>query len=78
MKKVGKSTNRAEFEISTKTKIFEKKPNRGGTPAKERIARLSNFVKMFEAPKFEREKRVLISAVTACISVKKSKKEVTL
>ena len=77
-KKVGKRIKRAELEISTKTNIFEKKPNKGGTPAKDRIAKLNNFVRILEAPKFESEKRVLTSAVTACISVKKSKKEVTL
>lgn len=77
-KKVGKRIKRAELEMSTKTKILEKNPNKGGTPANDRIAKLKSFVKMLEAPKFESEKRVLMSAVTACISVKKSKKEVIL
>lgn len=69
---------RWEAEISTNTKIFEKNPSKGGTPASERMERLKTFVRISEGPKFDKEKRVLKSMVRACIRVEKSKKEVIL
>ncbi len=78
MKKVGNRMKRLEADISTKTKIFEKKPNKGGTPARDNIDKLNNFVRIFEEPKFDSEKSVLKFVVRACISVEKRRKEVTL
>lgn len=77
-KKVGKRIKRLEEEIKTKTKIFEKNPNKGGTPARDRIERLRSFVRIFEEPKFDNENKVLKFIVRACINVEKSKNEVTL
>jgi len=69
---------RLEADMSTKTKIFEKKPSKGGTPANDKIERLRSLVRMFAEPKFDRENRVLKFVVRACIKVEKSRNEVTL
>ena len=61
-KRIKKGTNkmvRCEFEIKTKTKILEKNPTNGGTPASDNRVKESTFVKIFVEPKFEKEKRVL-------------------
>ena len=52
-------TVKCEFEINTKTKIFEKNPTSGGTPANESRARDITFVKMFVEPRLEKENNVL-------------------
>lgn len=78
IKNVGNRTNKDEAEIRTKTKIFEKNPNKGGTPAKESIARLRSLVNTLFDPKFEKEKSVLIFVVIACIRVEKRRNEVML
>ena len=49
---------RCEFEIKTKTKILEKNPTNGGTPASDNKVKESTLVKMFVEPKFEKENRV--------------------
>ncbi len=69
---------RLEAEIRTKTKILEKNPSKGGTPASDRIERLRSFVKMFAEPKFESENSVLKFIVKACIKVENSRNDVTL
>ena len=43
------------FEMRRNTKTFEKKPNRGGTPANERISRLRIFVYTFDTLRCEKE-----------------------
>ena len=78
MKNEGNRIPRLEPEISTKTKIFEKKPNRGGTPASERITRASTLVKTFVDPKFENENNVLMFVPVDCNTVVNSRKEVIL
>ena len=77
-KNEGNRIPRLEPEIRTKTKILEKKPSKGGTPASERITKESIVVKILVAPKFENEKRVLTLVPVDCSIVVKSKKEVTL
>ena len=44
MKRDGNNITSEEFEIKMKTSIFEKKPNRGGTPASESIISINIFV----------------------------------
>jgi hypothetical protein len=44
MKRGRKRESSFELAMSTNTKTLEKKPNRGGTPASERIVRLNILV----------------------------------
>ena len=69
---------RWEFEIRTKTKILEKKPTKGGTPANESKVSDSTFVKTLVDPKLEKEKRVLIFVPADCKIVVNNRKEVRL
>jgi hypothetical protein len=46
---------------ATKIKIFVKKPQRGGTPAIDKIVKESILVNKFEDPKSAKEKRVFVS-----------------
>ena len=78
MKNGTNNTKRVDFETSMKTKIFEKKPTKGGTPASESTDSASILVKMLVAPRFENEYSVLALEFTYCIRVVKSKKEVKL
>lgn len=78
MKKGINSTVRCEFEIKTKTKIFEKNPTRGGTPANESRERDITLVKMFVEPRLENEKSVLKFDPTDWRIVVNIKKEVML
>ena len=66
MKKGGKRILKCEFEIRTNTKIFEKKPNKGGTPANDRITSEIILVRIWVDPKFDKENRVLILVPTDC------------
>ena len=78
MKKAGNSILKCELDISTNTNIFEKKPTKGGTPAKDRIANEIIFVKMWVEPKLENEKRVLTFVPITCSTVVKRRNEVKL
>lgn len=77
-KRGGKSTKKLEFVIRTNTKILEKNPSRGGTPAKERITRLRILVKTFDESKSEKENRVFRLVLSTCVTVKNSNKDVKL
>ena len=71
-------TVRCEFEIKTKTKIFEKNPTRGGTPANESRQRDITLVKMFVDPRLEKENNVLKFDPTDWRIVVNIKKDVML
>lgn len=64
--------------MRTKTKIFEKKPNKGGTPAKLNSVNDIILVKIFDAPRVEKENRVLMCEFKVCIIVVNKTKEVRL
>lgn len=70
--------NRCECEISTNKKILEKKPAKGGTPARERSVKLNTFVRMLEVPRLESENSVLRLVWASCKKVEKSKNDVRL
>lgn len=78
MKNGANSTKSVEFETRTNTKIFEKKPTRGGTPASESTASESILVKILLAPRFENEYNVFVLELTYCIRVVNNRKEVRL
>ena len=78
MKKGINKIVRWEFEIRTNTKILEKNPTKGGTPAKESKVSERTLVKTLVDPKLENEKRVLIFVPADCRIVVKSKNEVRL
>ena len=67
-----------ELERRTKTKILEKKPSKGGTPASERMAILITFVKKFEGPSKAKAYNVLKLVFINCNIEEKSRKEVKL
>ena len=46
---------RFEFVSKTNRKIFEKNPNKGGTPANDSRVTAKTFVKKFEVSKFAKE-----------------------
>lgn len=62
----------------TKTNTFEKKPRRGGTPAKERMIRLSAFVNGLEASRSARESNVRKLVLRTWVKVAKSASDVRL
>ena len=64
--------------MSTNTNILEKKPTKGGTPAKERMANEIIFVNIWVDPKLENENRVLTFVPTACSTVVKRINDVKL
>ena len=61
-----------------KTKIFEKKPNNGGTPASDRIATLMILVKTFDCPRVANAYNVLKLVFINCSSEENNKKDVRL
>ena len=73
-----KRTVRCEFTTRTKTNIFEKKPTKGGTPARDKRDSEITFVRTFVDPKSEREKRDLMPDPTDWSTVVKSRNDVTL
>ena len=78
MKNGRNRVERFEFDISTKTKTFEKKPSNGGTPAKESKVKDITLVKTFDGPKFANENSVFRSVLIICIIVEKRRNEVIL
>lgn len=71
MKKKGKRIKKFELAKSVKRKIFEKKPQKGGTPAIEKRAIIKTFEKKFNEPKSINDCNVLYSE---CRNWKKVKK----
>lgn len=78
MKNGGNNKKRFELLTRVKTKTFEKKPSKGGTPAKDSILNPNNLDWILEAPNEEKEYNVCSLFVDACKSVEKNKKDVIL
>jgi hypothetical protein len=55
-----------------------KNPKNGGTPAIEKKAIIKTLLKKVVAPKLENEYKVLVSTITNCSKVKKTKKRAKL
>ena len=77
-KKGGKSRKKYECARSTSKKVLEKKPAKGGTPARDRSVRHKIFVKIFDKPKLEKEKRVRNEIFESCKHVVNKTKDVKL
>jgi|TARA_B110000238_G_C16110213_1_gene432326 hypothetical protein len=56
-----KKKKNLELVNATKIKIFVKKPQRGGTPAIDKMVKDKILVSKFEDPKSAKEKRVFVS-----------------
>ena len=63
MKKIENKIKKLELKRSNSIKSFEKKPKNGGTPAIEKNETTSIFVKIFVAPRSEKEYNVFISVL---------------
>jgi hypothetical protein len=61
MKKKGKRMKKFELAKRVKMKIFEKKPQKGGTPAIENKEIIKTFEKKFNDPRSIKDCKVLYS-----------------
>ena len=78
IKNEGKRINKWELVIRITIKIFEKNPNRGGTPANDKSAKESTFVKSWVWGNVLREYKVISCMFTSWRKVVKNKKDVRL
>ena len=74
MKKKKKRKKKLELVNVINIKIFVKKPQKGGTPAIDKIVRVKIFVNKLEDPKSEKENKVLVSKLTNWKKIKNKTK----
>ena len=64
-KKIENKMKKLELKRSNNINSFEKKPKNGGTPAIEKKEIISIFVKIFVAPRLEKEYNVFTFVLTS-------------